>query len=266
MEPMNLRDPKDRDKLVATLTEQGWAGGVLCIDTLAQAASGIDENSSEMGEMIRIFADLQSRLGGVVLVIHHSGKDAAKGMRGWSGIYAAMDFVVECLRDDKAVGGMGARFVVPKVKDGPDGVSSAFTMQSVVLDYDEDGDPITSLTVCPTPKPEPSEVAGGGASAKPTKKGIKEISPETAAADDQFIYAWAKEQVLQGKFPSKNSLKSQLPAMKAEYEITQDRIFGAIERLIAASGLKVMEKSPNGNPWLRPIERSPGAGLEAGVP
>src|SRR5690606_14400203 len=52
---MNLRLQADRDKLVLTLTESGWAGGVLCIDTLAQAGAGIDENSSEgMGEMISI--------------------------------------------------------------------------------------------------------------------------------------------------------------------------------------------------------------------
>ena len=85
---MNLRQQADRDKLVQTLTECGWAGGVLCIDTLAHAANGIDENSSEMGEMIAIFRELQHRLGGVILIIHHSGKSQERGMRGWSGLRA----------------------------------------------------------------------------------------------------------------------------------------------------------------------------------
>jgi hypothetical protein len=79
---INLRIQTDRDKLVATLVEQGWSGGVLCIDTLAQAGAGIEENSSEgMGEMIAVFQELQHRLGGVVTVIHHNGKDATKGLR-----------------------------------------------------------------------------------------------------------------------------------------------------------------------------------------
>ncbi|PKM01764.1 MAG: hypothetical protein CVV17_06625, partial [Gammaproteobacteria bacterium HGW-Gammaproteobacteria-7] len=125
MDPLNLREQADRDKLVLTLTESGWAGGVLCIDTLAHASAGIDENSSEMGEMIGIFRDLQHRLGGVILLIHHSGKDQARGMRGWSGLHAAMDFVIECQRD-KSTGTREAQFVLTKVKDGSDGRAFAF--------------------------------------------------------------------------------------------------------------------------------------------
>lgn len=262
LDAMNLREAADREKLVATLKEQGWAGGVLCIDTLAHASNGIDENSSEMGEMIGIFRDLQRRLGGVILVIHHSGKDQARGMRGWSGLHAAMDFVIECQRERQSGDAM-AKFVLTKVKDGSDGMSFGFTMQPVVLGFDEDGDGITSLTVCPTHRVERDESIKQGT--KPTNNGIKDISGETAAADDQFIHSWAMRQVTAGRYPSKNSLKGQLPDMKPEYEITQDRVLAAVERLIAASGLVVEPKSPNGNQWLRPIERSPGSGLDAGV-
>lgn len=264
MDGINLREKADREKLVATLIERGWAGGVLCIDTLAHASNGIDENSSEMGEMIGIFRDLQLRLGGVILVIHHSGKDPHRGMRGWSGLHAAMDFVIECQRD-KSVGDTKAKFVLTKVKDGSDGLSFDFAMQPVVLGFDEDGDGITSLTVVPAQQVERDEGVREGADSRPTKNGIKDISGETAAADDQFIHSWAMRQVTAGNYPSKNSLKGQLPDMKAEYEITQDRVLAAVERLIAASGLVVEPKSPNGNQWLRPIERSPGAGLDAGV-
>lgn len=56
MEPLNLREPADRQRLVASLKAQGRAGGVLCIDTLAHASAGIEENSSAMGEMISRFA------------------------------------------------------------------------------------------------------------------------------------------------------------------------------------------------------------------
>ena len=250
MEPMNLREQADRDKLVQTLTECGWAGGVLCIDTLAHAANGIDENSSEMGEMIAIFRELQHRLGGVILIIHHSGKSQERGMRGWSGLHAAMDFVIECQRD-KTNSKTEAKFVLTKVKDGSDGLSFAFAMQPVTLGMDDDGDEISSLIVCPmTNEGQPV------GSAKQTRKGINAIDAETAAADDKFIYQWVTNEVIDGRFPSKNSLKGQLPDMKETYEITQDRVAAAIERLIAEESLMVEKelKSPNGNMWIRPID------------
>lgn len=256
-EAMNLREAADRERLVATLLECGWAGGVLCIDTLAHASNGIDENSSEMGEMIGIFRDLQLRLGGVILLIHHSGKDQARGMRGWSGLHAAMDFVIECQRD-KSAGNTEAKFVLTKVKDGSDGVSFGFSMQTVVLGMDEDDEGITSLTVSPIQQVGKVSTE----SARQTSKGINVIDAATAAADDQFIHSWAMDQHSAGNYPSKNSLKGQLPEMKAEYEITQDRIFAAANRLIAQGGFVVEAKSPNGNPWLRPVEQSPGAGLQ----
>jgi hypothetical protein len=248
VEAMNLREAADRDKLVSTLKELGWAGGVLCIDTLAHASNGIDENSSEMGEMIGIFRDLQLRLGGVILLVHHSGKDQSRGMRGWSGLHAAMDFVVECQRD-KLAGNLEAQFVLTKVKDGSDGVSFPFAMQSVVLGFDEDGGTISSLSVIPT-----TAEVDRSPGTKQTKKGINAIDAETAAADDQFMDQWVRKEVLAGNYPSKNSLKGQLPDIKETYEMTQDRVLAAVERLLAEERLVREPKSPNGNPWLRPVD------------
>ncbi len=248
VETMNLREAADREKLVVTLIEQGWAGGVLCIDTLAHASNGIDENSSEMGEMIGIFRDLQLRLGGVILLVHHSGKDQSRGMRGWSGLHAAMDFVVECQRD-KLAGNLEAQFVLTKVKDGSDGVSFPFAMQSVILGFDEDGDTISSLSVIPT-----TGEVDRSPGTKQTKKGINAIDAETAAADDQFMDQWVRKEVRAGNYPSKNSLKGQLPDIKETYEMTQDRVLAAVERRLAEERLVREPKSPNGNPWLRPVD------------
>ena len=173
---MNLRQQADRDKLVQTLTECGWAGGVLCIDTLAQAGAGIDENSSEgMGEMIAIFQELQHRLGGTVLVVHHEGKTASAGMRGWSGLRGALDFAIKCWRDDEW-DKSDAQFVLDKVKDGEDGRAFNFSMLRVHIGMDEEGDEISSLTVIP-----------------PQEREQDEPSPDTAAleaADDELDDAW----------------------------------------------------------------------------
>ena len=258
-EPLNLREQADRDKLVAGLKGQGWAGGILCIDTLAQAAEGIEENSSAMGEMIRHFRDLQQQLGGVILLVHHSGKDETRGMRGWSGLHAAMDFVVECQKDGDPAA-RAASFRLAKVKDGTTGTSFGFQMQLVHIGVDEDGDPITSLTLCPAlPGEKPEHPFNTDRSGKGDKVALRDIDADTSSKDDAFVLGWTREQVLAGNFPSKNSLKGQLPEMKAAgYAITQDRILGAVERLFANNRLTREPKSPNGNPWLRPQEPMPG--------
>ncbi|MBN2971963.1 AAA family ATPase [Roseomonas aeriglobus] len=258
MEPLNLREQADRERLVSGLKAQGWAGGVLCIDTLAHASAGIEENSSAMGEMISIFRELQQQLGGVILLVHHSGKDETKGMRGWSGLHAAMDFVVECQKEGDPAERM-ASFRLAKVKDGTTGTSFPFQMQLVHIGVDEDGDPITSLTLrraVPGEKPEhPFQTNKGG---KGTKAALREIDALTSQLDDNFVLKWAREQVQAGAFPSKNSLKAQLGEMKATgYAITQDRVLGAVERLFAKRKLTHEPKSPNGNPWLRPEEAAP---------
>jgi hypothetical protein len=232
---------------------------VLCIDTLAHASNGIEENSSAMGEMIGIFRDLQQRLGGVILLVHHSGKDQSKGMRGWSGLHAAMDFVIECQREgDGEV--REAQFRLSKVKDGTTGTLFKFRMQQVPLGFDEDGDGITSLTVCPK---EDRAANDNPPFQGLSKAGIRDIDAETSAKDDAFIHSWVVQQVTAGNFPSKNSLKGQLPDMKETgYQITQDRVLAAVERLLAEERLAVetLVKSPSGNVWIRPIDKAPWPG------
>jgi len=241
MEPINLREQADRDTLVATLTEQGWAGGVLCIDTLAHASAGIDENSSAMAEMISIFRDLQLRLGGVVLLIHHSGKDSSRGMRGWSGLHAAMDFVIECQRD-KDDPALAAEFVLAKVKDGSTGARTRFRLEVVQIGMDEDGDYMSSLVVAPTP----AEEAPGA------DHPFKQDRSAEDAEDEQFVWEWVKRAVENGEYPSGRSLEGQRAnQMNQERKLTQVRLRDAIHRLRAASRLvDADEKAPSGNVYM----------------
>jgi RecA-family ATPase len=243
-EPMNLRVQADRDKLVATLLENKWAGGVLCIDTLAQAGGGIDENSSEgMGEMIAIFQELQARLGGVVLVIHHSGKDASRGMRGWSGLRGALDFSIECQRVDGAEQ-LEAQFKLDKVKDESSGRIFPFLMQRVHLGHDKDDEEVSSLIVAQPPAVDIQTQV----TALPT-------DAQQDADDESFIHTWVKREVENGKFPSSNSLQGQLAEMKGERPMIQKRVRDAIHRLRAKSLLVTApDKSPSGNSWLRAVD------------
>jgi hypothetical protein len=52
-----------------------------------------------MGEILEAAKRLQSLTGGLVVLVHHTGKDATKGLRGHSSLFAAMDAAVEVSRD-----------------------------------------------------------------------------------------------------------------------------------------------------------------------
>jgi AAA domain-containing protein len=234
---MNLRLQANRDKLVQTLTEYGWAGGVLCIDTLAQAGVGIDENSSEgMGEMIAIFQELQHRLGGTVLVVHHSGKVESAGMRGWSGLRGALDFAIKCWRDDDW-DVLDAQFLLDKVKDGESGRAFNFSMLRVHIGMDEEGDEISSLTVIP---PQEREQAPDEA--------------ELAAADDEFVDGWVRRLMEAGERPTGRGLDARRAQVKAERDLTQIRLRHAIARLKDAGRLVEEPGGPSGAKWLRAVD------------
>lgn len=217
----------------------------LCIDTLAHASAGIDENSSAMAEMISVFRDLQLRLGGVILLIHHSGKDASRGMRGWSGLHAAMDFVIECQRD-KESSSHEAEFVLTKVKDGTSGVRTKFVMHAVQIGIDEDGDYMSSLVVAPP------QAYGGGDADNPFNTTADEAA--IATEDTAFVDDWIREEVQAGKRPTGRWLEAQRPHVKARRDMTQKRLRDAIERLQGVGRLVVTEGGPSGAKWLRPVD------------
>jgi phage/plasmid primase-like uncharacterized protein len=142
---LDIRKADDRTALTAAIKAQGFDGGVLVLDTLNRAAPGMDENSSvDMGEVIASMKALQADLGGLVIAVHHSGKDALKGLRGHSSLLAALDCVVEVTRQEDR-----REWKLSKSKDGEDGKAHPFTLEVVELGEDGDGWPVTSCIVRP---------------------------------------------------------------------------------------------------------------------
>ncbi|HEF4747423.1 TPA: AAA family ATPase [Burkholderia multivorans] len=88
---------------------------LVVIDTLNQTAAGADENSAkDMGRYIASMKRLRDETGAAVVVVHHSGKDVSKGMRGSTAILGAMDTTVEVERDGD---GRAITVAVRKQKD-----------------------------------------------------------------------------------------------------------------------------------------------------
>ena len=147
--PLDVRKPTDRADIVRAAKAAGLAGGVLCIDTLAASAPGMDENTSaDMGEVIAGLKALQTELGGLVLAVHHSGKDQTRGMRGHSSLLGALDAVIEVSRNDDR-----REWRTAKSKDGADGDAHPFRLDVVELGTDSDGEPLTSCAIEPTERP-----------------------------------------------------------------------------------------------------------------
>lgn len=142
-QPLDLRQSADIADLSAAVVAAGGRGGLLVIDTLNRAAPGADENTStDMGELIEASKELQRRIGGVVLLVHHTGKDGTKGLRGHSSLYAALDAAIEVSRTDNH-----REWSIAKSKDDADGERNAFILRMVELGDDEDGEPVTSCVI-----------------------------------------------------------------------------------------------------------------------
>jgi len=110
---------------------------VMVIDTLALAMAGLgDENSSAtMGKVIDKLRSIRN-LGITVLVLHHSGKDAAKGLRGHNSLEAAADsvFLVQNKGTSNVITLKRERY-----RNGPSGETFRFVIKTALIkpDYDK---------------------------------------------------------------------------------------------------------------------------------
>ena len=133
---------------VVTLVEQtGMEFSLAIVDTLARAFGGGNENSSEdMGAFITAMGKVQEFLNCALMVLHHSGKDAAKGLRGHSSLLGAVDTELELLRFDEQMKGV---LTISKQKDGADNERFGFEMVEVEIRPAGLGlsDPVVSLAV-----------------------------------------------------------------------------------------------------------------------
>jgi hypothetical protein len=117
-----------------------------------------------MGKIIMHCRMIRKHTGAVVILIHHSGKDAARGARGWSGLKGAVDTEIEIVRaeHDRVA-------TVTKQKDGEDGHEFGFKLRQVEIGVNAAGERITSCVV-----DHGAAVSKGKRGRKPTS-GLKKI-------------------------------------------------------------------------------------------
>lgn len=145
----DLFGKSDHKRLAKQINDWGGAD-VIVVDTLSQSSVGANENSGEdMGLVLEHCYKLGAETGAMVLLVHHAGKDASRGARGWSGLKANMDVQIEVSRSLLN----GRTITLAKSKDGADGDVMGFKLNIVEIGVDEDGDPITSCVIEHTSAP-----------------------------------------------------------------------------------------------------------------
>lgn len=102
---------------------------LVVIDTLNQTAAGADENSAkDMGRYIASMKRLRDATGAAVVVVHHSGKDLSKGMRGSTALLGAMDTTIKV---ERATDGRSLVATVKKQKDAERDPPMRFNLEKV---------------------------------------------------------------------------------------------------------------------------------------
>jgi hypothetical protein len=188
---------------------KGVTPALIIVDTLARNFGPRDENSTaDMNAFIaHIDVQLRRRWRCAVMIVHHSGKDGARGARGSTALRGAVDAEYELSRDE---GGL-VRLACRKMKDAEFPPPLAFTIESLQLALvDADGDPVSgpALRVA-----EYSESKSRPLS-RDEQLGLDQLSDEWKAfqiwRDDWFFHASqvvASRGKNQGKQRSKDALR-----------------------------------------------------------
>ena len=133
--------------VVMLVEETGVEFKLAIVDTLARAFGGGNENDSgEMMGFVVSMGKIQEFLNCALMVLHHSGKNAALGMRGSSSLLGAVDSELELLRFEDQLKGI---LTITKQKDGEQGTRFGFEMVEVEIRPAGLGlsDPVVSLAV-----------------------------------------------------------------------------------------------------------------------
>lgn len=148
--PINLLDSQADTNAVIQLVEHvaqetGLPVRMVVVDTLSRAMAGGNENSSEdMTALIGNCDTIRSRTGAHVSIIHHSGKDEAKGARGHSSLRAATDTEIEIRREPEA---KVSNVRIAKQRDLEAGDPFAFSLLPIELGTNARGKAVTSCVV-----------------------------------------------------------------------------------------------------------------------
>lgn len=117
----------DNTAIDALLEHAGSDWDLIVVDTLARCMAGDENSVKDMNAAIRGCDMIRERTGGAVLLVHHSGKDRSKGMRGSTALLGAVDSVIQM----QPRGGSQFSFDVEELRHGEPGAGAWLSLKSV---------------------------------------------------------------------------------------------------------------------------------------
>jgi archaellum biogenesis ATPase FlaH len=157
--PINLFDSEDdMNKVVETIklieAKRGNKVRLIIGDTLARLSAGANENSGQdMGLVLKRVERMQTRCQSAMLLIHHCGKNAALGARGWSGVRAFIDTELEVIAETTA-----RCLEVKKQRDlNSKGVRIGFDLEPIYLGLSKWGAAVSTCVIRSAAVPEATQ-------------------------------------------------------------------------------------------------------------
>lgn len=166
---LNDEEIADLIAMIADVVREHGRLAAIFIDTLARSIPGGDENAArDMGSAIAACDRIRETFTTLVCLVHHCGKDAAKGARGHSSLRAAVD--TEILVEANSGHHLAT---ITKQRDDQAGTRFQFELTPHVLGIADDGAEVTACLVA-----ELAEISD-----KPSKAGERLTSTERIAFD-----------------------------------------------------------------------------------
>lgn len=138
---VNFLDAAEVARFATCLQELDQPPTYVVVDTLARCSLGADENSAtDAGRIMAAATHIAEAVNGHVMLVHHSGKDAAKGARGSSAFRGAVDTELRLERDDRRVW-----IRVDKHKDAEEPKPACFDMVAIEGLHPKTGEILSSL-------------------------------------------------------------------------------------------------------------------------
>ncbi len=223
--PCILDEPKELDAFIAAV--RPLKPGVICFDTLARSMAGNEDGTADMNRLVNACTRIIHELDCQVIIIHHTGKDESRGLRGNYSLTAATDAKFKA----KACGDRQVSLICERQKDYEVFRDMIFNMEIESTGYvDEDFQPINSLV--PVHDPD----------ATPQKSRQPQIRGQTRTAFNALIKALEES----GEYPSREVL-AQMDARHAQQKVVHEDLWRetAYKMGISDRGQDAMRKGFN---------------------
>jgi len=206
--------------------EVGAPLAMIVVDTLSRAMAGGDENGpTDMTAFIANLDALRDATGAHIMIVHHSGKDTAKGARGHSSLRAATDTEIEL-----EVEGKIRTATATKQRDLEPQEPIIFQLKVHELGRDEDGDAVTTCTIIEASEEDIADAnqkRPAGGNQKVVASAFKQLRGEGVGGENPVGPGWPEsgkywcidedklKEFAQGKMTAANPRSAYIQATKA---------------------------------------------------